>query len=675
MAPPTPVTLRAAAFADAIGVNTHINWQATASAYKDQAKVRAALDYLGVNYVRDATPFAGWTQPFYETLAADGIKFNIPVSSTEYNRTGSFQADLARIDAFARAKPGSVASIEGLNEVNTWPVNYGGGDTATNLSLGREVQAQLYREADGFASLKDVPILNLTVGGIPVQQASVMGDMSAISDYGTWHVYFSNGDQPGANIASGVAAAKLLNPFDPVQITETNYYTAVDAMEWGGGGVTEAVQAKFGLNLLMDAAKAGVARTYFYELLDNGLTPTTTIEGSLGLFHGDGTPKAAATAIHNLTAILADEAGDASSFATGALDFSVSGLPGTGKTLLLQKADGRYDLVVWAEPDIWDQPTRSAIAAPATPVTVTLGQPAGTISVYDPLTGTAPIAGAKNTNTITVTVTDHPLILELAGSGTAAPVAPPVGPATASVGSGPDALVLRISQDAYQGSAQYTVAVDGKQIGGTLTASAPHGGGGEPDTVVVKGDWGLGNHTVTLTFLNDAYGGSPATDRNLYLDAATYNGAAVAGAARAIYNGSQSFAVKDASSPALTIGSGTDSIALKVSQDAYKGDAQYAVLVDGTQVGGVQTARGLHGLNQYDPVTVKGSWAAGDHKVTVKFLNDAWGGTPDTDRNLYVEGVTYDGKAVAGGTAALMGAGGVDFVVTDTTAPSVNWIV
>ena len=102
MAPPTPVTLRAAAFADAIGVNTHINWQATASAYKDQAKVRAALDYLGVNYVRDATPLAGWTQPFYETLAADGIKFNIPVSSTEYNRTGSFQADLARRSSRAR---------------------------------------------------------------------------------------------------------------------------------------------------------------------------------------------------------------------------------------------------------------------------------------------------------------------------------------------------------------------------------------------------------------------------------------------------------------------------------------------------------------------------------------------------------------------------------------------
>src|SRR5206468_351785 len=44
-----------------------------------------------------------------------------------------------------------------------------------------------------------------------------------------------------------------------------------------------------------------------------------------------------------------------------------------------------------------------------------------------------------------------------------------------SVGTGPDKLVLNISQDAYQGDAQYTVSVDGKQVGGTLTAHAAHG--------------------------------------------------------------------------------------------------------------------------------------------------------------------------------------------------------
>ena len=30
-------------------------------------------------------------------------------------------------------------------------------------------------------------------------------------------------------------------------------------------------------------------------------------------------------------------------------------------------------------------------------------------------------------------------------------------------------------------------------------------------------------------------------------------------------------------------------------------------------------------------------------RVAVNFLNDAWGGTPATDRNLYVNAITYNG--------------------------------
>ncbi|HYF06139.1 MAG TPA: PQQ-dependent sugar dehydrogenase, partial [Acetobacteraceae bacterium] len=53
------------------------------------------------------------------------------------------------------------------------------------------------------------------------------------------------------------------------------------------------------------------------------------------------------------------------------------------------------------------------------------------------------------------------------------PPPPPSGGAVSTtIGTGPDALVLRISQDAFQGSAQYTIAVDGVQQGGIQTAGA-----------------------------------------------------------------------------------------------------------------------------------------------------------------------------------------------------------
>ncbi|HVE69250.1 MAG TPA: carbohydrate-binding domain-containing protein, partial [Solirubrobacteraceae bacterium] len=111
------------------------------------------------------------------------------------------------------------------------------------------------------------------------------------------------------------------------------------------------------------------------------------------------------------------------------------------------------------------------------------------------------------------------------------PTAPASGeespdPEQRDAGTGPDRLVLKISQDAYQGSAEYTVSVDGEQIGGTFTASASNSAG-ESDTLTLKGDWDAGRHEVAVTFLNDKWDGTPDTDRNLYVDGITYTGAAL----------------------------------------------------------------------------------------------------------------------------------------------------
>jgi hypothetical protein len=81
-----------------------------------------------------------------------------------------------------------------------------------------------------------------------------------------------------------------------------------------------------------------------------------------------------------------------------------------------------------------------------------------------------------------------------------------------------------VSQDAYQGSAQYTVSVDGQQIGGTFTAGASHASG-QHDTLTLHGDWGPGQHKVEVEMVNDLW--VPGSgDRNVYVTEATYNGAA-----------------------------------------------------------------------------------------------------------------------------------------------------
>jgi hypothetical protein len=186
--------------------------------------------------------------------------------------------------------------------------------------------------------------------------------------------------------------------------------------------------------------------------------------------------------------------------------------------------------------------------------------------------------------------------------------------------------------------------VDGARVGPDFTAVALHAAG-EADTLTLRGAWGAGRHEVRVDFLNDAWGGTPDTDRNLYVLSSSYNG--VEGPGVSGWNGG-SFTIGSETTPApqpvsLGAGTGPDTLVLRVSQDEWMGDARYAVFVDDAQVGDTFTASAWHATGQTDTVTLRGDWGAGPHEVRVDFLNDAWGGTPETDRNLYVPGATYNG--------------------------------
>ena len=148
--------------------------------------------------------------------------------------------------------------------------------------------------------------------------------------------------------------------------------------------------------------------------------------------------------------------------------------------------------------------------------------------------------------------------------------------------------------------------------------------------------------------LNDKWDGTPATDRNLYVDGATSKGQALEGVAKALMSeGAATFAFEEAAGPIAPepvktiLGEGPDTLVLRISQDAYQGSSQYTVSVDGAQIGETFTASAWHSSGQSDTLTLKGDWGPGQHKVEVTFLNDKWDGTAATDRNLHVVSATY----------------------------------
>jgi uncharacterized protein (TIGR01370 family) len=244
-------------------------------------------------------------------------------------------------------------------------------------------------------------------------------------------------------------------------------------------------------------------------------------------------------------------------------------------------------------------------------------------------------------------------------------------PPAVITGSGSDTLVLTISEDAYKGDAQFTVSLDGKQLAGTFATTASHATGTR-QTFTFKGDWMSGAHTATVNFLNDAYAGTAATDRNLYVNAVTYDGTNTNQSAALMSNGPRSFSETDGTAvPSAVTGSGTDTLTLSVSEDAYLGNAQFTVSVDGKQLGGTFTATTLHASGTSQNFVFNGDFGSGQHAIAVNFVNDAWAGTPSTDRNLYVNAITYNGTNTAQ-SAALMGGGPKAFAISGGTTPAVS---
>jgi serralysin len=183
---------------------------------------------------------------------------------------------------------------------------------------------------------------------------------------------------------------------------------------------------------------------------------TTDIENTFGLFTADGTPKLAAVAIHNLTSILSDSAAAAQSFSTGSLSYTISGLPGTGSSILLEKASGAFDLMVWNEAPDWNSDTQSEISVSPTSTSIAFGQTYGTAKIFDPMQGANPVQTLSNVANVTLGMTDHPLIVEIEPA-VATPTPTPTPTPTAS----PDNTVVTTAGPAI---------IDGHGNSWTLTA-------------------------------------------------------------------------------------------------------------------------------------------------------------------------------------------------------------
>jgi len=658
----------ASSFVNSIGVNAHID--SGVSIWENTQVVAAELAALGIKHVRDGTPY-DWALQEYVALAKTGVTFDLsqenPIAAPM--TTIGAAEDVQRADTLAKAVPGSVESLEGANEYNISSYNLNGSNSYGNVPWGAVDDANLQ------AAVTADPIL----AGVKVVAAStaLLGSAPVVSSYvdaSNWHVYAGVGEQLGANLAAGIAAAKATAPGKPVYVTEAGVSSSgYGSSNWGVAD--QATQGLIDTNALLDSYKDGAARTFLYDLMDD--TNNTPQENHFGLFNADGTAKPAATDIGNLVSLLSDK-GTAT---PGTLSYSLSGLPGTASSMLLQKSDGTFDIVIWNGGATLYNGTAD-VTPPTAAVTVTFGGVQQRVSVYDPITGRAALQSVANAGSVTFGLSADPVIVEVAPPAAVAPVTPapiaapapvipaasaPIVPSLPATPPATGSLVLHLSEDAWQGDAQFTVSVDGVQVGAAQAVTALHSQG-KSEAFSFAGSFGAGPHQVGVSFINDAYGGTSTTDRNLYVDSISLNGAANPGATATMdSSGTQNFSVAGPASAAAAT-TGSDTLVLHLSEDAWLGDAQFTASVDGVSLGAAQAVTALHGQGGDQAFSFSGSFGAGPHQVAVSFINDAYGGTSTTDRNLYVDSISLNGAASPNTSAALLSSGTKTFAVAGPAA-------
>jgi hypothetical protein len=105
---------------------------------------------------------------------------------------------------------------------------------------------------------------------------------------------------------------------------------------------------------------------------------------------------------------------------------------------------------------------------------------------------------------------------------------------------------------------------------------------------------------------------------------------------------------------------GEVALSIVLGGQAWEGNPEAVVLVNGSEAfrGEVTASHARGGMEiALGPVT-----AGATHDVVVQFINDAWGGSDDTDRNLYVEDILLNGVST-GHTAVLLDSTDVRFSI------------
>ena len=395
-------------------INVHLSQGQNPSA------VAAMLNATGLSCIRDSDNHGDATP--YLTVAAEIPGLQVDMFS------GAIDNGLQTGRALANA--GILLALEGPNEPNNFRLTYNGqpcaGRGATDWTCVAEFQRDWYAMANADPQLSGYPMWNVSeVGAEPNNvglQCNVPGWNGQCPGSGFQGVVFADFTNDH-NYAQGNGRPLQDNfawiPADPQRATpglDVWYdehiatwahrfpgYTVADAPDtpkvttetgWTsnpscGNAVSETQQAAIYLDIYLAQFTRGWSHTAIYQLQDG--TGGDTCD--FGLFRRDGSAKPAGIWLGNMVNILMNDRGEP----TADLGFTTSPAMATVHAQAFQPGI----IIVWDER-----------ASDTDMVAISFSVP-HCYNLYDPSLDTAPISSGTLAASVTLTLSDHPQILQL----------------------------------------------------------------------------------------------------------------------------------------------------------------------------------------------------------------------------------------------------------------------
>ena len=396
--------------AEAVGVNTHLNYLGSVYDLHYEDIIKPRLIELGTKHIRDHFGNGKINERYTDLAHQFGIKLLL-INNDEGTAMEKTRDEVIRLNQINKGKP-VVALIEPANERDIGWKN----DWTKLCSYLRKFTDVYKAKADS----RSIPLLGPSFANTrssAVEFSTRCSDAFEGMDIGNLHAY--SGLFPESNLAGGwglsfpQAIANYRKLSGDVTLIETECGYKMSAGASGHPAVSTRTAAKYTPRLVLERLQSGVKTVYFYQLINNA--------EDFGLLNEDGTPRLQFTALKNFISLFKDSN---KPFQTSSLTYSLTGDLKDVRHIVFQKSDGKFLLAIWQGVNGSEGGTKENdykdINHDDKAVQLQLYKKAAVIRTYHPSfdqmpegKGTEPLETLRNVRMVELKVPDHVLIVEI----------------------------------------------------------------------------------------------------------------------------------------------------------------------------------------------------------------------------------------------------------------------